>query len=61
MFAYDHALHHLAIIKMGLLSAFPQIKVDENMGVSPATLKNQNQALPTRKINKDIHRGKTRL
>ena len=42
MFAFDHALHHLAIIKMGLMASFPHIKVDENLGVSPSTLKNQN-------------------
>ena len=42
MFAFDHALHHLAIIKMGLMASFPHIKVDENMGVSPSTLKKQN-------------------
>ena len=39
MFAYDHALHHLAIIKMGLISAFPNIPLPEQLGVSPSTLK----------------------
>ncbi len=42
MFAFDHALHHLAIIKMGLMASFPHIHVDENLGVSPSTLKKQN-------------------
>lgn len=39
MYAYDHAVHHLAMIKMGLLVAFPEITIDENIGVAPSTLK----------------------
>ncbi len=38
MFAYDHAVHHLAMIKMGLRVAFPGIHVEENVGVAPSTL-----------------------
>ena len=39
MYAYDHAVHHLAMIKMGLRVAFPGIQVQENVGVAPSTLK----------------------
>jgi len=39
MYAYDHALHHLALIKIGLQVHFPEIKVDENLGVAPSTIK----------------------
>jgi uncharacterized damage-inducible protein DinB len=39
MYAYDHAVHHLAMIKMGLRVAFPHIKVEENVGIAPSTLK----------------------
>ncbi|MCR9288732.1 MAG: hypothetical protein NXI23_15255 [Bacteroidetes bacterium] len=39
MYAYDHAVHHLAMIKMGIRVAFPNIQVDEKVGVAPSTLK----------------------
>ena len=41
MFAYDHAVHHLAIIKIGIRSTLPHLKLDENLGVAPATIKFQ--------------------
>ena len=39
VFAYDHALHHLAIIRMGIQTAFPHLEMAENLGVAPATVK----------------------
>lgn len=39
MFAYDHAVHHLAIIKIGLKTCFPEIVLAEELGVAPSTLK----------------------
>jgi len=39
MFAYDHAIHHLAIIKIGLQSDAPQVKIDPDLGIAPSTLK----------------------
>lgn len=39
MFAYDHALHHLAIIKIGIRTSMPDIQLDEALGVAPATVK----------------------
>lgn len=39
MFAYDHALHHLAIIRMGLQLVFPQYCPEDDLGLSPATIK----------------------
>ena len=39
MFVYDHAIHHLAIIKIGLLCHFPHIQADKDLGVSPSTIK----------------------
>ena len=39
MFAYDHAIHHLAIIRMGIQAAFPTLALDENLGVAPSTIK----------------------
>lgn len=39
MYAYDHAVHHLAMIKMGLKVAVPAVEVDPSLGVAPSTLK----------------------
>jgi hypothetical protein len=39
MFVYDHAIHHLAIIKIGLLCHFPHVRADRDLGVSPSTIK----------------------
>lgn len=38
-YAFDHAVHHLAMIRMGLEVYFPEIQVDEDLGVAPSTLK----------------------
>ena len=39
MYAYDHAVHHLAMIKMGLRVACPEVQIDKNLGVAPSTVK----------------------
>lgn len=39
LFVYDHAIHHLAIIKIGLICRFPQVQADKDLGVSPSTVK----------------------
>ena len=39
MFAYDHAVHHLAIVKIGIKSAFPHLPIADNLGVAPSTVK----------------------
>lgn len=39
MYAYDHAVHHLAMIKMGLKVACPTVEADHRLGVAPSTLK----------------------
>jgi hypothetical protein len=38
-YAFDHAIHHLAIIRIGLEIHFPQIPVADDLGVAPSTLK----------------------
>jgi hypothetical protein len=38
LFVYDHAIHHLAIIKIGLLCRFPHVQTKKDMGVSPSTV-----------------------
>ncbi|MEO0340153.1 MAG: hypothetical protein AAF242_13180 [Bacteroidota bacterium] len=43
-FIHDHAVHHLAIIKMGLKQAAPDLSIGEHFGVAPSTVKhNANQ------------------
>lgn len=39
LFVYDHAIHHLAMIKIGLRCNCPEVKTDSNLGVSPSTVK----------------------
>lgn len=39
VFVYDHAIHHLAIIKIGLQLYFPEVEAKSDLGVSPSTLK----------------------
>ncbi|MCS6918126.1 MAG: hypothetical protein RMK52_06980 [Chitinophagales bacterium] len=42
-YAVEHAIHHMAIIKMGLLSAYPQVQIPEGFGVAPSTLRHERQ------------------
>jgi hypothetical protein len=42
-YAFDHAVHHLAIIRMGLEAHFPEIPVDPDLGVAPSTLKHRRE------------------
>jgi uncharacterized damage-inducible protein DinB len=43
MYAFDHAVHHLAIIKIGAASL--NVSLPKNFGVAPSTIKYQNQNL----------------
>lgn len=46
-YVLEHAIHHMAIIKIGLRLMAPHVKVPENFGVSPATVKyRQRQCAP---------------
>jgi hypothetical protein len=38
-YALEHAIHHMAIIKIGLKMIAPEVKVPDNFGVGPATVK----------------------
>lgn len=44
LFIYDHAIHHLAIIRIGLNCQFPHISTDRHLGVSPSTIKSRQAA-----------------
>lgn len=50
LFAHDHAVHHLALIRIGLKACRPELGEFESLGVAPATLiykANQGQTLET--------------
>jgi hypothetical protein len=44
MYAYDHAVHHLAMIKMGLKVSNPNVIIDDEVGVAPSTLKHWKES-----------------
>lgn len=43
IYCLEHAIHHMAIIKIALNTDFPHINVDENFGIAPSTLKYRQQ------------------
>jgi len=43
LYAYDHAIHHLAIVKMGIQTNFPDFFIDAEIGVAPSTIKHKNK------------------
>lgn len=40
-YAVEHAIHHMAIIKMGVKIAFPEVEIPAEFGVAPSTLRYQ--------------------
>lgn len=46
MFAHDHAVHHIAIIKIGFQQTFPEIPIPLEVGVAPSTLKYRAGQVP---------------
>src|SRR4030095_10984441 len=42
-YAVEHAIHHMAIIKMGLKQAYPAINIPAEFGVAPSTLRYQQE------------------
>lgn len=53
-YAFDHAVHHLAIIRIGLEMCFPAIPLSADLGVAPSTLKyrkDQNAPVPGEKMD----------
>ncbi len=41
---FEHGIHHLAVIKIGLLQ-FPEITVDDNFGIAPSTIRHKNTSV----------------
>ncbi len=51
-YAFDHAVHHLAIIRMGLEVQFPEVPVATDLGVAPSTIKHrQTNGLPQEPVS----------
>lgn len=46
LYNIEHAVHHLAMIKIGLKSVFPQVDLPDDFGVAQSTLSYRKQ-LPT--------------
>ena len=46
LYNIEHAVHHLAMIKIGLKAVFPQVDLPDNFGVAQSTLSFRKQ-LPT--------------
>ena len=44
MFVHDHAVHHLAILRIGLSAAFPELALEQGFGVAPSTIRYQVNA-----------------
>ena len=38
-YCLEHTVHHLAIVKMAIKIAFPEVKLDENFGVAYSTIR----------------------
>jgi len=41
MYAYDHAIHHLAMIKIGIRDNYHHLNIDQSMGVASSTIKHR--------------------
>lgn len=42
MYAYDHAVHHLAIVKIGLNLIRPDLQINQDLGVAASTIRHQH-------------------
>ncbi len=43
-YAVEHAIHHMAIIKMGVKQTFPDVLIPADFGVAPSTVRYQQTA-----------------
>jgi hypothetical protein len=44
MYAHDHAVHHLALIRIGIREAAPGIGFDPHLGYAPATVQHRAES-----------------
>lgn len=45
MYVMEHAIHHMALIKAGIKSAFPEVQLDKHFGVAFSTIKHQEKVV----------------
>jgi uncharacterized damage-inducible protein DinB len=43
LYVIEHSVHHMAILKMGIVNAFPHIKLSTNFGIAESTIKYHKQ------------------
>ncbi len=43
MFVHDHAVHHMALIKIGFQIAFPELDFPINAGIAPSTIRHRTE------------------
>lgn len=43
LYVVEHAVHHMAIVKMGIMLNFPHLKLADNFGVAESTIAYRNQ------------------
>ncbi len=43
LYVIEHSVHHMAILKIGIFNAFPQVKLSANFGVAESTIKYHKQ------------------
>ena len=46
MYAYDHAVHHLAIVRIGVQSLSADITMDSTLGIAASTIKHDYKLAP---------------
>ncbi len=40
-YAFDHAIHHMALLRIGITQQYPQLVLDPNFGVAPSTIRDR--------------------
>jgi hypothetical protein len=43
IYALDHTVHHLAIVKIAIQSEYKHIELNPNLGVAPSTIRNNKK------------------
>lgn len=46
LYCLEHAIHHMAIIRIGIEQTWPEVVVEAAFGVAPSTIRHQQQCAP---------------
>ncbi|HMQ77371.1 MAG TPA: hypothetical protein PKE21_14570 [Flavobacteriales bacterium] len=44
-YAFDHAIHHMALLRIGIAQQHPELELHPDFGVAPSTIRNRNQCV----------------